>query len=46
MIIAGIYLIIDAAGSLIKFRRQPTIYQLIRVGRGLIGLALILYPII
>lgn len=33
----GIYLIIDAVASLIKFRHQHWFYQLVRIVRGAIG---------
>ena len=41
LIIFGIYLIIDGVASLIKFHKQGIFPQGVRVGRTLIGLALL-----
>lgn len=41
--LAGGYLLLDAVASLIKFRGQPLLYQLIRVGRGVIGVLLLIF---
>jgi len=39
----GIYLIIDGVASLIYFHKQRSAFQLIRVGRTLIGCIIIIY---
>ena len=40
--ILGGYLLVDAVASLIKFRGQHWFYQLVRIGRSIIGIYLLI----
>ncbi|MDD5081739.1 MAG: hypothetical protein PHU08_00055 [Dehalococcoidales bacterium] len=43
LLLSGLYLLVDAVASLIAFRGQRLYCQAVRVGRGLIGLLLVMW---